>query len=318
MSHGSASLRPRLLPALVALITAILIWSSVPLLLKYFTHVVDAWTMNGLRYFFAALFWLPYVLRHRREVPPGRNLWKDAVPPAVVHTIGQMLFGLTPYFNDATVMNFVGRSSFLFVTLFGFAMLKDERPLARHPFFWCGFAATVAGLVAMYCGGLGTTSTSAFGMILLVVTAAFWGLYSVFVRRFMAGYDVRLGFGAISVYAAPALLGLMFAVGRWPQIAGLHPLQWFLVWLTAILGIALGHVLFYRAIHALGPIASEGGLLLIPFATAVFAFFTLGERLDRLQWFGGFTLVVGCLLLIAAKAHIELRREDPVVAAPGD
>lgn len=309
-----APARPRLLPAFAALGAAILFWSSVPLLLRYFTHRMDAWTVNGMRYLFAALFWLPYVLRHRHEAPPGRNIWKDALPPAAVHVVGQMLFGWTPYFNDATVMNFVGRSSFLFVTLFGFSLLPEERPLARRPLFWLGFAGTAFGLAAMYLGGLGTPSTSAAGMGLLVVTAALWGLYSVLVRRCMRGYSVRLSFGVISLYAAPGLLALMFGVGRWQQVLHVGLPFLFLVWVSAILGIALGHVVFYRAIHALGPIASESGLLLIPFVTAVLALLILGEHLTRLQWIGGLVLVLGCLALIGAKAQLALRAETHVAA----
>ena len=305
----------RLLPALAALGTAILFWSSVPLLLKYFTHRLDAWTVNGLRYAFAALFWLPFVLRHGRDAPPGRNIWKDAIPPAACHAIGQVLFGLTPYFNDATVINFVSRSSFLFVTLFGFMMLREERPLARDPLFWTGVAATLAGLVTMYRGGLGTTSTSARGMLLLMATTAFWGLYSVLVRKFMRGYSARLAFGAVSLYAAPCLLALMFALGNWRPIQRIDGWLWILLWISAIAGIALGHVLFYRAIHALGPIASEGSLLLIPFVTSVLAFFALDERLGRLQWIGGFALVFGCLFLVLAKTRFERRVE---LAAPED
>jgi drug/metabolite transporter (DMT)-like permease len=305
----------RSLPAFAALGTAILFWSSVPLLLKYFTHLLDAWTVNGLRYTFAALFWLPFVLRHRRNVPPGRNIWRDAIPPAACHAVGQVLFGLTPYFNDATVINFVSRVSFLFVTLFGFIMLREERPLARDPLFWIGVAGTLAGLVAMYVGGLGTTTTSARGMLLLVVTAAFWGLYSVLVRKFMSVYTARLAFGAVSLYAAPCLLALMFAAGNWKPVLHLDAGRWFLIWGSAIAGIALGHVLFYRAIHALGPIASEGSLLLIPFVTSVLAFFALDERLGRLQWIGGFVLVFGCLFVVLAKTRFE-RWVEP--AAPED
>jgi drug/metabolite transporter (DMT)-like permease len=152
-------------------------------------------------------------------------------------------------------------------------------------------------------------------MLLLVVTAAFWALYSVLVRKFMHGYSVRLAFGAVSLYAAPFLLALMFTVGNWKPVLHLDAWRWFLIWGSAIAGIALGHVLFYRAIHALGPIASEGSLLLIPFVTSVLAFFTLDERLGCLQWAGGLVLVFGCLFLVLAKVRSERRVE---LAAPVD
>ncbi|HSA19568.1 MAG TPA: DMT family transporter [Kiritimatiellia bacterium] len=304
--------------ALMALGAAILFWSCVPLLLKYFTRELDAWTVNGLRYTFALLFWLPYVLQHRRELPARSRIWRDAIPPAAIHVVGQVLFGLCPYFNDATVINFVSRAAFLFTTLTGFILLREERAVGRQPLFWIGMAATIAGLVAMYVGGIGTPSTSAFGMLLLLATAAFWGFYSVLVRKFMRPYSIRLSFSVISLYAAPGLLALMFALGDWRKMLTLGPGFWAMIWLSAVLGIALGHTLFYRAIHTIGPVASEGSLLLIPFVTAVLAHFLLDERLGRLQWIGGVILVGGCFVLLRAnlRARGRVTAKEAQAAAP--
>lgn len=301
--------------ALVSLGAAILFWSCVPLLLKYFTRNLDAWTVNGMRYTFVALFWLPYVWRHRSRVPAGSRIWRDALPPAAVHLVGQVLFGLCPYYNGATVINFVSRTAFLFTILSGFLMLREERVIGRQPLFWVGVVATASGLVAMFIGGLGTKSTSLFGMLLLLATAAFWGIYSVMVRRYMRPYSIRLSFGVISLYAAPGLLALMFGVGNWRAALEVGPIWWGLIWLSAILGIALGHTLYYRAIHAIGPVASEGSLLLIPFTTALLAFFTLGEQLTRLQWLGGLVLTVGCAVLLVAgwRARSRSASDIPVV-----
>jgi len=313
----SATARGPLAPAFLSLGTAIVFWSTVPLLLKFFTHRLDTWTVNGLRYLFAALFWLPYVLSHLREVPAGRNIWRDAIPPAAVHAVGQVLFGMTPYFNDATVINFVSRISLLFTTLFGFALLPEERPLAKRPLFWIALAGTTGGLIAMFIGGLGTKSTSGLGMAILVGTSALWGLYSVLVRRCLHGYSIRLSFGVMSLYAAPIVLTLMFTLGNWTPVLHQPVSMWLLIWISAVAGIALGHALFYRAIHTLGPIASEGSLMLIPFVTAVLASLLLGERLARLQWIGGFVLVLGCLLLLITKTAMQ-RREELHVASAAD
>jgi drug/metabolite transporter (DMT)-like permease len=303
--------------ALFAMGLSVLFWSSVPLLLKYFTHVLDTWSVNGMRYLFSASFWLPYVLKHVRET--DRKIWTQVIPPATAHVIGQIFFGIAPYYNDATIINFVSRVSFLFTTLFGFSLLRDERPLARSGWFWGGVTATATGLIVMYRGGIGTTSTSTFGMLILLGCAAFWGLYSVLVRRHLHGYSARLSFGIMSIYSAPLVLGVMFWLGDWRQVLNLSGLQWFLLWLSAVAGIALGHAFFYQAIHTLGPITSEGGLLLIPFITAVLAYAFIGEHLTSIQWMGGLVLILGSCFLLLAKAlvHRRMRQKEEELLIEG-
>ena len=50
---------------------------------------------------------------------------------------------------------------------------------------------------------------------------------------------------------------------------------------------------------------SEGGMLLIPFQTAVLAHFLLGERLATIQWAAGGVLILGCALLIRARFNVR-------------
>ncbi len=288
--------------AYLALFCSILFWAVLPLILKHLAGRLDAWTVNAARYFFALLFWMPHVLRHRNETFM-RNMWRNAVPPAAVHWLGQILFALTPYYNDATIINFVGRTSFLFATLFGFLILPAERPLARAAEFWLGFAGTFAGLSLMYFGAGHSANTSALGMTLLLGAAVCWGLYSVLVRRCMHAFPIRLSYGVISLYAGPAviLVGVMF--GRTDALARLPVLDWLLIAGSAVTGLALGHVFFFRAIHTLGPIRAEGSLTLIPFITAVMAVPLLGERLAPVQWVGGVLLIGGCLILLFSRAQ---------------
>lgn len=285
-------------PALAALGLAIFFWATVPLLLKLFARTLDSWTVNAMRYAFTLLFWTPYLLRTRRELGRGRAIWRDAWLPAAVHLVGQILFGLTPYYNDATIINFVSRVAFLFTALFGLAWLPEERVLLRRPLFWLAFGGAAAGLWVIYAGGRGAVSTSALGMAVLIGTSLCWGLYSVLIRMRMKRYPARLTHGVISLGVAPFLLALMFVFGDWRRLLLLGPGSWFLLALSGVAGLALGHTLFYRAIHALGPVFSEGSLLLIPFLTASLAALALGERLRPLQWCGGVVLVCSSLALL--------------------
>ena len=285
------------------MLLALLFWSVVPLMLEHFTHLMDPWTANGARYFFAAAFWLPFVLRTLRHMPlPARRAaWRAARIPAAAHCAAQIFYGAAPYHNNATMLNFGCRLSIPFAILFGFWLLPAERPLARAPAFWAGLACALAGFLLMFDNGFGTDSTSPAGMLLLLGFSSAWGLYVVFVRRNLAELPAHLAYGLVSLLTCGPLLALMLAFGDWQTLLRLPPLQWLWLLLSALIGLTLGHVLYYRAIRVVGPIASEAAMLLIPFQTALLAYFLMGDRLSPAQWAAGATLILGCTLLLRAR-----------------
>ena len=179
--------------------------------------------------------------------------------------------------------------------------MKSERPLARSPLFWTGLLCAVGGFLLMFEKGFGTDGTSPAGMALLLGFAVTWGVYVVFVRRNLSGIPPHLSYGLISLLAFPPLLALMLALGEWHALLALPWNQWLWLILSALIGLALSHMLFYRAILVMGPIASEGGMLLIPFQTALLAHFALGERLSATQWLAGGIMIAGCALLLRAR-----------------
>jgi drug/metabolite transporter (DMT)-like permease len=305
--------------ALLALAATILIWGTVPLILRHIARagVLDAWTVNGVRYAFTALFWLPYLIAHRRELAAQPGIWRDASLPAGIHFFGQTGWGLAPYFATASVMNFASRSSFLFAILLGFWLLPDERRLVRHPLFWVGTGATILGLAGLFGPDLAAGGTGATGFLLLTATALCWAGYGVQVRKRMQRHPSPLACGAVSLWVGPPLIALMFAVGDWRALAQLGAWDWLMLAFSGCVAIALGHLLFYQGLRAFGPVATEGSMSLIPFLTALLSGIVIQEHLGALQWCGGLLLVLGSLALLAAKAR-ELRRE-PVTddVAPG-
>ena len=295
------------LPALGAMLLALFFWAVVPLMLEHFTHWIDPWTANGARYFFAAAFWLPFVVRALARMAPAarRAAWRAALVPAAAHGASQVFFGLAPYYNNATLLNFGCRLSIPFATLFGFWLLKSERPLMRKPLFWAGLACALGGFLLMFEQGFGTDSTSVRGMLALLGFAATWGVYVVFVRRNLSAYPVHLAYGLVSLLTGAPLVALMFACGDWSALLRLAPDQWFWLILSALLGLTLGHVFYYRAIRTIGPIASEGAMLLIPFQTAILAHFLMHDRLSPAQWGAGVFLVLGCAALLRARFTVR-------------
>lgn len=289
------------------MLMALFFWAVVPLLLEHFTHWMDPWTANGARYFFAAAFWLPFVVRTLGRMAPAarRAAWQAAVVPAAAHCTAQVFFGIAPYYNNATLLNFGCRLSIPFATLFGFWLLKSERILARSPVFWAGLACALGGFLLMFENGFGTDSTSVLGMLMLLGFAATWGVYVVFVRRNLSAYPVHLAYGIVSLLTCVPLVALMFAIGDWHVLLHLPPRQWLVLIFSALIGLTLGHVFYYRAIRVMGPIASEGCMLLIPFQTALLARFLMGDRLSAAQWAAGAVLILGCTLLLRARFQVR-------------
>ena len=109
----------------------------------------------------------------------------------------------------------------------------------------------------------------------------------------------------ISIYTSAALVALMFALGDYRHAATLSAGVWLLLMASALIGIAFGHVLYYRGLHELGPVAASGILLVTPFVTYLLAAVLLGEQLAALDWLGGFLVVAGGCLLVAARWQTE-------------
>jgi drug/metabolite transporter (DMT)-like permease len=298
------------LAAIVSMVAATLGFGIIPIFLKHFAQFLDPWTVNGVRYSVGALFWLPFLLvlgrqSDRAVVGTGRNVWRDAIVPSVVNVVGQAAFGVSPYFVPASTMGFVLRLSFLFTMVFSFAVIAEERLLTRRPAFWFGAVLSLAGVIAMFVEEVQGGVDSIWGLGIIVVTAVAWGAYSVTVRRYMAHYSARQSFGVISLYTSAALVLLMLLFGRIGSLAEIGAGLWGGLMLSALIGIAFGHVLYYRGIHELGPVVASGMSLVTPFVTYLAAAILLGERLGGLEWLGGLLVVAGGALLVLARAQIE-------------
>jgi len=305
--------------AVVFTCAAMLCFSVVPVFLRHFTRAefgLDAWTVNAVRYGTAAVFWLPFVVVLSRRLPggaplpqAGRSVWVAALVPTACNLIGQVGWATCPYYADAPTIGFVIRTSFLFTVVFGFLFIPAERPLARSPLFLIGSAICVGGVATMFGGQPGGdgSGTGPAGLALILATALCWGAYAVCVRRCLAGYPLRLAFGVISLYTTAGLVVLMLIFGQYGALASLPARIWVLLVVSGLLGIAFGHVLYYRGIHGIGPVVASGLMLAGPFFTYLTSvIFLPADRISLARTLGGVAVVVGGLALVRAKARVSV------------
>lgn len=150
-------------------------------------------------------------------------------------------------------------------------------------------------------GGTGT------GVALAVTAGVGYAVYGLAVRRFMIGFHPVLAFGVIALYTGGALVAAMvaFAPGHGAAVLDLAPRELWAMGLSAFLGIALGHVLYYTAIDRLGVAVTSGVLQLQPFVVSAGSAALFGEALGAGQWAAGAVAVTGAGLVLSAQKAAE-------------
>jgi len=280
-------------------------WTSIPLFLRYFVKDIDAWTANGWRYGFSALMWLPVLLMHafRGSTPDG--LWRAAFWPSVFNIAAQVCFGLAPYYISPGLMTFGLRLQIVFLTIGAMLMFPGERRVVRSPYFLAGLVLLLAGTsatIAFKEGGFGDRA-SALGVSLSVASGLLYAAYSLAVRRSMHHLPAFTAFAAVSQYTGVGLLLLMFAFGD--RMGGgaidLSPFKFGLLLLSAIIGIGLGHTLYYAAIQRLGLVVATGVVQLQPVTVSLAALFIFGDVMRPIQWATGAAAITGAILMLIAQ-----------------
>ncbi len=290
----------------------LLAWSSVPLFLRHFAESIDAWTSNGWRYGFSALLWAPVLLVGglRKRLPPG--LWRAAVVPSVVNAAGQVTFCWAHYKIDPGLLTFGLRSQVIFAALGAYLLFPLERRVIWSRAYLTGVLLVIVGTTGAVLLGRGPLEGgTASGILLSLASGILFAVYGLSVRRYMHTFNSVIAFAAISQYTAAAMVALMLMWGKDAGlgVAALGGGQFGLLLLSAVIGIALGHVLYYMSISRLGVAVSSGVLQVHPFGVAVASFFIFREVLTAAQWVSGSVAVGGALLMLSVQGR--LGRDGP-------
>ncbi|MGH7242466.1 MAG: DMT family transporter [Phycisphaerales bacterium] len=301
------------------ILTSLSCWTTIPLFLRHFREQIDGWSANGWRYGFSALLWLPLLLFAMRKGTIPRGLWRAALWPSLFNTAAQICFGLAPYYVEPGLMTFSLRLQIVFVT-FGAAMLfPAERKVIRKPGFIAGIAMVVVGTmltVWLKPGGLG--SGTALGVALSIASGLLYAGYALSVRATMHGLPPLLAFSAVSQYTAAMMLALMlifardlkthehsFGMSLWHMAPG----QLAMLFLSAVIGIGIGHTAYFKSIQALGLAVSAGVVQLQPITVSIIApfLFPNDEHLTGAQWATGLIAVGGAATMLITQ-HLASKK----------
>lgn len=316
---------------MVTVLMTLIGWSSVPLFITHFSHAIDVWTSNGWRYGFSALLWAPVLMlggwggwKQRMRLP--RGLWKAAAVPAVLNAVGQAGFAWSFYNLDPATATFGMRMQIVFVAVGAYLLFPTERAVLRSPWSWLGMVLVLSGVLGTALLRDSTdvptpvagSVSPAFGLGLAIFAGLCFAAYGLSVRKCMHGFHPVTAFAAISQITAAITVALMFVLARDPRSGvmdfgasalGLSAGQFGLLLLSAVIGIALGHVFYYISLARLGVAVTSAILQLQPFCVAVAQFMIFGKLLTNGQWVSGAGAVAGaCLLLYVQWTLTRARR----------
>jgi drug/metabolite transporter (DMT)-like permease len=303
---GHDNIRKVDLSATFACIGALTFWSLGPIFIKYLTGYLDSWTQNLLRYSVACLFWLPFFLFSVRAKRVDIRVWRRAIVPGAANVVMQSLFACAYYYIGPAFMALLMKSSIIGIAGFSLIFFPGERTLIKSKRFWSGLMLSVVGVagVLYYKEDFAATRTLT-GIIIALMTAFMWAVYTISAKIAFKDIDSRHGFSVLSIYTVGGLCVLALLFGRVGDCVKMGPWQWVCVVISGATSIALSHTLYYSAMRQIG--ATIPGLVLLaqPFIVLAISYFVFGESLNGLQLLFGVVLLTGSGIAIWAQEHLK-------------
>ena len=283
-------------PATVDLILAatVLIWAFNVTVTRYvLTHGFQPLAYGALRYAAAALLAVSVALFLERSLSVGgrRSLLLIALAAGFL-LINQVSFVYALKLSSATTVALIMGTTPIFTAIVA-SLVGLER---LTPQFWIATAVGFAGVALVALGSGGGISSDLGGVLLAIALSASWGCYSVLIAPLMRRYSpYRISAVVLCVMCVPfvALSSVQIASQDYGSIT---PLIWACLAFAIVGPLFLTNLLWFTAVHRVGPARATLFANVQPFVAALFAFLILSEHLHWLEVVGGFTILAGIVL----------------------
>jgi drug/metabolite transporter (DMT)-like permease len=274
-------------------VLTVVIWAFNVTVTKYILgEGFEPLSFAAVRYGLAAIAFIAItlVLEHSLRVGGRRSLGQVGVAVLALF-VNQMCFVYALEFTTATTVSLLIGTMPIIAGLLGLVTGLERVP----PRFWLAAGVSGTGVALMAVGAGGDLSGDLRGILLALGMVATWSIYSVAVAPLMRTYSpYRISTLVIGVTS----IGLALVGSR-----QLSEQDWDLGWLVwlglafAVVGpLVLTTVLWFTAVHRVGPARATLVVNLQPFIGAIFAVVLLSEPLSALQVAGGVLIAVGLLL----------------------
>jgi drug/metabolite transporter (DMT)-like permease len=294
--------------ALLQNLGAVVLWSLAPSMIHGITGSFPVNFQNACRYVVALLaLWIVLLAGADKErLREYRRALRENAPRILVLGLVQYgfqvcytysLFLMTP-----SVMILVYQTQVLFGVLLGAILFPDERAYIRTPGFCVGLCMALAGVVLVIVCGAGFNA-SGFGIgILVVLGAAFgWALLGALLKKLVPRVNPLLTISSVYAVAAPLFILTYLITHPGFPVPAAPAGHWLLLVSSALLAIALGQSLFYKAVPVIGVSASTSISLLMPLLAAGVSYLAFGETLTPAQLCGAAVLLGGSFIIMRAR-----------------
>ena len=160
-----------------------------------------------------------------------------------------------------------------------------------------GFLVAFTGVVLVVCNGTFVLKLNPRGDFLALAAAACWAVYSVLLRRVSQGLDPILVTRRTLFWGAVTAIPLVLLEGApYPTAPLLTPVVAGNFLFLGLIGSGLCYVLWNKAFHLLGVVATNNFIHLNPFVTIVVARIFLDEPISPLALLGAVLITVGVVV----------------------
>jgi drug/metabolite transporter (DMT)-like permease len=294
--------------ALLMNLGAVFCWSFVPLAIRFVSGYYSALFQALFRYMAALVVLWSFTAvvlgpkRLRSEVPQLLSRWPKILLIAGANYGFQLTFTLSLYLLYPGLVTLVNQSLILFSVFLAALMFPDERSTLGSTLFLAGVVVAITGVI-MTIVGSGSFGTLQFslGIVVVLVSALFWAFLGALIRKWLGGMSTSFALSSVFTIVTVLFFLTYLVAHRGLPVPSAPTGIWIFLALSGLIGLGIGHSLYYRSVGILGLALSSSLALLIPLLVGVASFFLFQERLTWIQLVGGISLLAGCYLVTRAR-----------------
>jgi drug/metabolite transporter (DMT)-like permease len=197
----------------------------------------------------------------------------------------------------------LGKSVAIFGTIFGFIFFPEERKHILSFPYVAGLSAAIVGAVGIVLADPKHTQDVYYlGAVCIVLSTAFWVLYSVAMKRVMRKANIHPvpAFATTSIWLTLCFMVFSLILGEPGKVLRLPSSIALLVIVSGVVCIGMGHTLFFYSIRTLGVAIPSAVQLATAITTPVASFLAFGETLTLVQVVWGGVLLAGAAATLYA------------------